>query len=35
MKRAEDLYEYLLEKCKQNNLFVGKGVFREAYWLTR
>ncbi len=29
-ERAEALYEYLIEKYKQNNLFISKGVFRES-----
>ena len=29
MKKAKVLYEYLVEKCKQSNLVIGKGVFRE------
>ena len=28
-KKANVLYEYLIEKCKQNDLVIGKGVFRE------
>ncbi|MFQ5964790.1 MAG: D-aminoacyl-tRNA deacylase [Candidatus Scalinduaceae bacterium] len=28
-EKANVLYEYLIEKCKQNNLVIGKGVFRE------
>ncbi len=28
-KKANILYEYLIEKCKQNDLVIGKGVFRE------
>ena len=30
MERAKALYEYLVEKCKQSNLVIGKGVFRES-----
>ena len=30
MDRAIALYEYLVEKCKQSNLVIGKGVFRES-----
>ena len=29
MEKAKVLYEYLVEKCKQSNLVIGKGVFRE------
>ncbi len=29
-ERAKALYEYLVEKCKQSNLVIGKGVFRES-----
>jgi D-Tyr-tRNAtyr deacylase len=30
MERAKTLYEYLVEKCKQGNYAIGKGVFRES-----
>ena len=30
MEKAKVLYEYLVEKCKQSNLVIGKGVFRES-----
>ncbi len=30
MERAKALYEYLVEKCKQSNLVIGKEVFRES-----
>ncbi len=29
MKKAKALYDYLVEKCRQDNLVIGKGVFRE------
>lgn len=29
VEKANVLYEYLIEKCKQNDLVIGKGVFRE------
>lgn len=29
VKKAKALYDYLVEKCRQDNLVIGKGVFRE------
>ncbi|ODS32926.1 MAG: D-tyrosyl-tRNA(Tyr) deacylase [Candidatus Scalindua rubra] len=29
IEKAKALYEYLIEKCKQSNLVIGKGIFRE------
>lgn len=29
IEKAKALYEYLIEKCEQSNLVIGKGIFRE------
>ncbi len=29
VEKANALYEYLIKKCKQNDLVIGKGVFRK------